>query len=204
MPEQEITELETAVEVPKKQSVANLLGIDYNDIMIPADENELEVMDNCFDRYLLYIKPRLDVVLAMRRRGLSNKQVAHNLGISVSYLHTCMLKYTELYEIMQKGRLDAIAEVENAAFKSAVGFTQPRKGSKLTKDGEVKEVTDELYFPPNPDMIKFILTNRSSEDWKNKISTDLSGSIDHNFKDIFNKVTQSEVAERQKELKPPR
>ena len=94
-------------------------------------------------------------------------------------------------------RINTVREVENALVKAARGvdFTRIKEEAKAEKVVEydpktgkkVKEYTGELktvkatretvYFPPNVEAAKFVLTNLAGDAWKIKQETALTGTI---------------------------
>ena len=115
---------------------------------------------------------------AWARDGLTDEQIAHNMGIAKSTLYEWKNKYTDLSDALSKSKDVADIEVENALFKKCIGFkTTIRKAFKLKdvtyKDGKrIKETEridyadDEIYIPPDTTAIKFWLINRKNQAWK--------------------------------------
>lgn len=57
------------------------------------------------------------------RDGLTDEQIAHNIGISTSTLYNWKNKKLEIVESLKKGKSVVDREIENALFKRAKGFT---------------------------------------------------------------------------------
>ena len=94
-------------------------------------------------------------------------------------------------------RINTVREVENALVKAARGvdFTRikeeakaevvkeydPKTGKKVKEyTGELKTVKatrETVYFPPNVEAAKFVLTNLAGDAWKIKQETALTGTI---------------------------
>lgn len=94
-------------------------------------------------------------------------------------------------------RITTVREVENALVKAARGvdFTRikeeakadvvkeydPKTGKKVKEyTGELKTVKatrETVYFPPNVEAAKFVLTNLAGDAWKIKQETALTGTI---------------------------
>jgi hypothetical protein len=68
------------------------------------------------------VKPKLDMVTGWARNGLSNAQIALNLGIGESTFGVFLQKHEELQDALYLGRRDAEIVVENAMFKRAIGY----------------------------------------------------------------------------------
>jgi hypothetical protein len=74
------------------------------------------------------------------RNGLSNEQIALNLGIGETTFYTFVHKHEELEEALISAREDAEIIVENALFKRAVGYrykeTTKERIRVLDEDGK--------------------------------------------------------------------
>lgn len=115
------------------------------------------------------------------RDGLTEAQIAHNMGISVSSLADWKNKYPQLLDALKKGKAPVDIEVENALLKSARGHTQIiRKPIKVKTErqvvgeGKVVEehieyVDEEVYIPPQVVAQIFWLKNRRPDKWKDKV-----------------------------------
>lgn len=106
------------------------------------------------------------------RDGLSDKQIAKNIGISVSTLCEWKNRFPELSEAIKRGKRPVDVQVENALYRSALGFKQTiRKPIKLRrKDGSeyIEYGEEEVYIAPNITAQIFWLKNRKPEYWRDK------------------------------------
>jgi hypothetical protein len=100
--------------------------------------------------------------------GLSNQQIAHNIGITEETYYKWQKKYAEFYEAIKKGKEVVDREVENSLNKRANGFTQIVKKVKFTRGGEMIEYEEEVYFPPDTTALIFWLKNRKPAEWRDK------------------------------------
>lgn len=104
------------------------------------------------------------------RRGLTEEQIAHNLGVSYSTFRTYKNKYSAVLTALKKGREVTNIIVENALYKRAIGYkvTDEHVEIKTLKDGEKKKIvrkkTSEI--PPDVGAIVFWLKNRLPDLWK--------------------------------------
>ena len=96
---------------------------------------------------------------AWAKEGLTEKQIAHNLGVSVATLENYKIKYVEFLEALKEGKKPLIIEIENALYKSAKGHIGP----------------DEKYYPPNATSCIFALKNIAKEKWRDKQDIEMSG-----------------------------
>ena len=119
--------------------------------------------------------------------GLSNQQIAHNIGITEETYYKWQKKYAEFSEAIKKGKEVVDREVENSLNKRANGFTQIVKKVKFTRGGEMIEYEEEVYFPPDTTALIFWLKNRKPAEWRDKQDFDLNhkgkveSSVNHTF-----------------------
>lgn len=114
------------------------------------------------------ISDKLILVEGWSRDGLSQQQIANNLGINVDTLIEYKKKYSDFSQALKKGREIVDYEVENALYKTAMGYTITLHKQKVTKDGDVVDIEEEVHVPPNPTAQIFWLKNRQKEKWREK------------------------------------
>ena len=108
------------------------------------------------------------------RDGLTNEQIAHNMGINPCTLYDWQKKYSEIANILKRTKDVVDKEVENALYKSAMGYdyeeiTEERRFNKRTGQYEmVVTKRAKKHIPPNTASIIFWLKNRKPEIWKDK------------------------------------
>ena len=56
------------------------------------------------------------------RDGLTNEQIAHNMGITAKTLYVWKSAYGEICEALKKGKEIVDIQVENALLKRALGY----------------------------------------------------------------------------------
>lgn len=77
---------------------------------------------------------------AWARNGLTDDQIASNMGVSVATLYNYKKKYLEILEALKKGKEVVDTQVENALLKRALGY-------KYTEDKYlVVEMDDDEYW----------------------------------------------------------
>lgn len=109
------------------------------------------------------------------RDGLTDEQIANNMGISPSTLYEWKKRYPEISEALKKGKEIVDRQVENALLKSALGFEYEEE--TVTQRGEV--VTIRKYEKPNTTAQIFWLKNRKPEAWRDKVVNEHEGKIGH-------------------------
>jgi len=100
--------------------------------------------------------------------GLTEEQIAHNMGIGSSTLRKWKNDYVAILAALKKGKEVVDREVENSLHKRANGFTQKVKKVRFGRDGEMIEYEEEIYFPPDPTSMIFWLKNRKTKEWRDK------------------------------------
>lgn len=123
------------------------------------------------------------------RSGLTNEQIAKNIGISPKTLYEWQNKHSDIRNTLKKGKEVVDFEVENALLKRALGYTVELKKQKVTKDGEVVNVKEEMYIAPDVTAQIYWLKNRKPLDWRDKIQIENNESakaINENLQNIAN------------------
>ena len=108
------------------------------------------------------------------RDGLSDEQIAHNMGIAYSTLQEWKKKHLDISVALKKTKEIVDKEVENSLYKSAMGYdyeeiTEERRFNKQTGDYElIITKRQKKHMPPNPTSIIFWLKNRRPEIWRDR------------------------------------
>lgn len=126
------------------------------------------------------------------RDGLTDEQIATNMGIRRETLIAWKKKYPEINNAMKKGKEVVDKQVENALLKRALGYTF-NETSIVKKDGKVVEqkiVKKEV--PGDTTAQIFWLKNRKPAEWRDKKDVDMNGSITTNV-NPFKELTTEEL-----------
>jgi hypothetical protein len=135
-------------------------------------------------KYDTHVQPKLNLVEAWARDGLTNDQIAHNLGINVATLYEYQKQYPEFSEALKNGKDDIDVMVENALLKRALGYRYEEITYEAIEIGEgesampatkVKTVVKEVQ--PDTTAQIFWLKNRRSAAWRDKQDVEHSGNI---------------------------
>lgn len=113
--------------------------------------------------------------------GLTDADIAHNMGINVSTLYEWKNKYSELAEALKTSKEVADRIIENALFERAKGIRRTVKkpikvkqvayspeGKKILEREVIEMVDEEIYIPPDTTAAIFWLKNRRPEQWRDK------------------------------------
>ncbi|MFR2529337.1 MAG: hypothetical protein ACLS9F_16955 [Clostridium paraputrificum] len=121
---------------------------------------------------------RLEDIETWASMGLSESQIAYNLGISRSSLENYKKQNLDIVDSLKRGKSRASFKVENALYKKATGYvikeTVPCKvketyyddnGNKCMKE-DIVTVETEKEVPADIQAIKFWLINKEKGRWK--------------------------------------
>lgn len=116
---------------------------------------------------------------AWARDGLSDEQIAKNIGIRRPTLYAWMSKYSDISDALKKGKEVVDIEVENALLKRALGFTYEETTRELSNEGDltVTKVVTKMVVPDTTAQI-FWLKNRRPDLWRDRKETAISGSLE--------------------------
>ena len=128
------------------------------------------------------------------RNGLTDKQIAHNIGICRDTLYTWKKKYPDISDTLKRGKEVVDIQVENALLKRALGytFTEVTRESEVYYDpttgtpiGSHLAVTKTVTKEVQPDVTAqiFWLKNRKPDVWRDKKDLNVEGSINTNLTD---------------------
>jgi transcriptional regulator with XRE-family HTH domain len=114
------------------------------------------------------VKQKLPLVEKWCRDGLTEDQIAKNLGISRSTLSEYKLKHEDLSDALKRGKEVFITEIENALAKKALGFYYDEKKTYVKyEDGKETKYTEisEKYQPPDVAACSLLLKNKDKGNW---------------------------------------
>lgn len=143
------------------------------------------------------------------RDGLTDKQIASNMGITEQTLNVWKKNYPSLFESLKRGKAVVDIQVENALLKRALGYSYDEVTKERVLDydpstgqvvGSHMEVTKTVRKEVQGDTTAqiFWLKNRRSEQWRDKRDVSVEGEINTNnpFKglstDELRKLIESE------------
>lgn len=142
-------------------------------------------------KYHAWIEPDgLLRLQAWARNGLTDEQIAHNMGISVRTLGNWKNAYIPIMQALKRGKEVVDIEVENALLQRARGYDYEEVTRELRYDKDtetermvvVKRV--KKHMAPDVTAIIFWLKNRLPEDWRDKKDIDMQANIKNPFDGI--------------------
>lgn len=126
-------------------------------------------------KYQKWLTPDgITLLEAWARDGLTDEQIAHNMGIRRSTLATWKTKYLDISDALKKGKEVVDVEVENALLKRAKGFRYQEQtfervwNEKLGKYVKINTKTVTKMATPETAAAIFWLKNRKPEQWREK------------------------------------
>ena len=143
------------------------------------------------------------------RDGLTDEQIASNMGIGYSTLQTWKSKYQDIQDTLKRGKEVVDIQVENALLKRALGYSYDEVTRERVIDydqstgqvvGSHMEITKTVKKEVQGDTTAqiFWLKNRRPEQWRDKRDVSVEGEISTNnpFKglstDELRKLIESE------------
>lgn len=136
---------------------------------------------------------KLKLLEAWARDGLTNEQIANNIGIRSKTLYEWINRFSEIGNALKKGKEVVDIEVENSLLKRALGYNakvlkhykikEKRFNKEVGAFEEVEklvEVYDEVHMPPDTTAIIYWLKNRKPKQWRDKptLENDMSTMIE--------------------------
>ena len=126
------------------------------------------------------------------RDGLTEEQIAKNMGVSRSTLSDYKVKYPDILRAIKNSKEVADREVENALFKKARGYTvqvkKPMKvrhveydevsGRKAAEYERIEYIEEEVHVPADTTAQIFWLKNRKSNEWRDKVTVTDESSLE--------------------------
>ena len=116
------------------------------------------------------------------RDGLTNEQIAQNIGVSRKTLQEWCVKYGDIGDTLKRGKEVVDRQVENALLKRAIGYEYEEVSEKyesgmmtekkITKKRVVPDVTAQIFW----------LKNRRPDKWKDKQDVEVSGLAEEKTK----------------------
>ena len=112
------------------------------------------------------------------RDGLTDEQIAKNIGISRSTLNVWKDRYSDISDALKKGKDVIDRQVENALLKRALGYEYEEVKEK-SEDGVITErtVTKKEVVPDTTAQI-FWLKNRKPDKWRDKPAYEDTSELD--------------------------
>ena len=125
----------------------------------------------------------LKLLEAWARDGLTDEQIAHNMGVSIRTLYGYKGKHVQILQALKKGKEVVDVEVENALYKRALGYSYTETTRERVYDPETEiyglVVTKTVVKEVQPDVTAqiFWLKNRKPDVWRDRQEQVHSGAV---------------------------
>ena len=122
-------------------------------------------------KYHTHVEPRLKEIEAWARNGLTDEQIAKNLGVAYSTFRKYKDEYPAFSSALKKGKEVVDIEVENALLKRALGYEYEEVKTLIEEvDGKRKKKIEKTtkHVPADVSAAIFWLRNRKGFVWSNR------------------------------------
>jgi len=142
-------------------------------------------------------KEGMILIRSWARDGLSNEQIAKNIGINPDTLYTWIKRFPEIDESLKKGKEVVDFEVENALLKRALGY-EYEEVKKEYENGKLVRVNKTIKREaPSTTAQIFWLINRSRQTgkWQNTRTNNVNVNTETNeiLKSVGKQLVEAEI-----------
>jgi hypothetical protein len=148
-------------------------------------------------KYESNVKPKLLLIEAWCRDGLTDADICKNIDVHVGTFCEYKNKYPELREALKRSKEAADILVENMLYKRAMGYEFTEVTEELTENGMVETKRVKKQMAPDTTAQIFWLKNRRPREWRDKQEVE---AINHNMNTDVTAMTPEERRERIAEL----
>lgn len=143
---------------------------------------------------------KLILLEAWTRNGLTEEQIAKNIGICVKTLYNWKNSSLPILQALKKGKEVVDIEVENALYKKALGYNVPIKkafkvketlyenGKKIKEIEKIEYAEEEMHIPADTTAQIFWLKNRKKKDWRDKVEYETNNDDLNKVKELISKI----------------
>ena len=149
-------------------------------------------------KYQEWLEPdNLLKLQAWARDGLTDEQIASNMGVAYSTLKVWKEKYSAVSAALKKGKEVIDIQVENALLKRALGYSYNEVTRERIRDPETGETSLEITKTVKKEVVPdttaqiFWLKNRKPKEWRDRKETEISGGL--NINNPFADLTTEEL-----------
>ena len=146
-------------------------------------------METTDDRACEWLAPDgLAVIEAWARNGVTDADIAHNMGLSKREFVKLKKENIQMQNILKKGKVIADAKVENALYKRAIGYRYTETTTKLDPFGRtIYQTVKECETVPDVNAQAMWLKARKPEVWADK----RDDNADNRIRFVFDSPPQS-------------
>ena len=128
-------------------------------------------------KYQQWIEPDgLLLLEGWARDGLTDEQIAHNIGISRGTLYDWKKAYPDISNALKRGKDVVDIEVENALLKRAMGYDYVEERVEVNCNGKRKVTQTTKHVQGDTTAQIFWLKNRRADRWRDKPTPTAEGN----------------------------
>ena len=127
------------------------------------------------------------------REGLTDKQIAENIGISRGTFYDWINKYPQFSDTIKKGRVPFIVKAEDALEKNIEGYYVEETIEEITKQPDGREIKHKRitkrFIKPDPALIIFYNKCRNGKKFNDRpqvVESDSLGKLDEILQGVKN------------------
>lgn len=145
---------------------------------------------------------KLTLLTGWARQGLTNEQIANNMGINASTLYDYINKFDKISNALKKGKEVVDFEVENALLKKALGYNVPvrkafkikevlyEQGKRIKETEKIEYADEEVHIPADTTAQIFWLKNRMTRQWRDKIEVEANKEQLEKVEELLSKIKE--------------
>lgn len=140
---------------------------------------------------------------AWARDGLTDEQIANNIGIRRETLYDWKKKYPNISNSLKRGKEVVDIEIENAMVKRALGYEYEETKTYISEsDGKKIKRVEKTIKQVAPDTTAqiFWLKNRKPDTWRDKQNIEHSGQIESKASELTDEELAEEIKKLEKKL----
>lgn len=118
------------------------------------------------------------------RDGLTDEQIAENMGICRDTLIEWKKKYSDISDTLKRGKEVVDRQVENALLKRALGYKYTETTKERIDGSLVVTKTVEKEVVPDTTAQIFWLKNRKPDVWRDKKDVNVDAEVHNPFKEL--------------------
>lgn len=133
-------------------------------------------------KYQKWLEPEgLLLLEGWARDGLTDEQIAHNMGCAAGTLYDWKNRYPEISEALKKGKEIVDIQVENALLKRALGYDYQEERVEVS-EAKGRKITQTLKHVPGDTTAQiFWLKNRRPDIWRDRPVPEQAEKPDNNL-----------------------
>ena len=118
------------------------------------------------------------------RDGLTDEQIASNVGVCRDTLIQWKKKYTDISDTLKKGKEVVDIQVENALLKRALGYEYEEVKEEYECGELAKTTRTKKQIAPDVTAQIFWLKNRRPDKWRDKQDIKVDGNINNPYEQL--------------------